>query len=85
MDTDLKNWFLMKFCPISYNLSYNTRYESNMEITDSTKTITGVTFGLLYEQMYDDGRRARLTAEIDKFTQVNMIIISRYREEQMDR
>ena len=56
-----------------------------MEITDSTKTITGVTFGLLYEQMYDDGRRARLTAEIDKFTQVNMIIISRYREEQIDR
>ncbi|XP_023336334.1 protein unc-45 homolog B [Eurytemora carolleeae] len=45
------------------------KYESNMEITDSTKTITGVTFGLLYEQMYDDGRRARLTAEIDKFTQ----------------
>ena len=73
----IEELILNNLCPIYY-LFYNTRYESNMEITDSTKTITGVTFGLLYEQMYDDGRRARLTAEIDKFTQVNIIIISRY-------
>jgi len=45
------------------------KYESNMEITDSTKTIVGVTFGFLYEQMYDDGRRGRLTGEVDKYTQ----------------
>ena len=47
-----------------------------MDITDSTKTIVGVTFGFLFEQMYDDARSARLTAEVDKFTQVTMLLIS---------
>ena len=29
--------------------------ESALDITASTKTIVGVTFGFLYEQMYDEG------------------------------
>jgi len=45
------------------------KYESNMDITDSTRTIVGVTFGFLYEQMYDDGRRAALTEKVDQYTQ----------------
>merc|ERR1719244_1619733 len=44
------------------------KYESAMDITDSTKTIVGVTFGFLYEQMYDDKRREALIAEVSKFT-----------------
>jgi len=44
------------------------KYESAMDITDSTKTIVGVTFGHLYEQMYDDKRRELLVAEVSKFT-----------------
>jgi hypothetical protein len=40
-----------------------------MEVTDSTKTIVGVTFGFLYEQMYDDKRRNNLIEEVNKFTQ----------------
>ena len=43
------------------------KYESAMVITDSTKTIFGVTFGFLYEQMYDR-RREALIAEVRKFT-----------------
>merc|ERR1712127_514445 len=39
-----------------------------MEITDSTKTIVGVTFGHLYEQMWDDKRRQTLVDEISKYT-----------------
>ncbi len=45
------------------------RYESNMEVTDSTKTIVGVTFGYLYDQMYDDARRNSLVEAVGKFTQ----------------
>lgn len=45
------------------------KYESAMDITDSTKTIVGVTFGFLYEQMYDDKRREAIIAEVSKFTQ----------------
>jgi len=49
------------------------KYESAMDITDSTKTIVGVTFGFLYEQMYDDKRRAALIAEVSKFTQEKLM------------
>ena len=44
------------------------RYESAMDISDSTKTIVGVTFGFLYEQMYDDKRRELLVEEVTKYT-----------------
>jgi hypothetical protein len=40
-----------------------------MEVTDSTKTIVGVTMGHLYDQMYDDARRNSLVEEVGKFTQ----------------
>ena len=40
-----------------------------MEVTDSTKTIVGVTFGFLYDQMYDDKRRNDLMEEVSKYTQ----------------
>ena len=40
-----------------------------MEVTDSTKTIVGVTFGYLYDQMYDDARRNSLVEAVGKFTQ----------------
>merc|ERR1719234_39012 len=49
------------------------KYESAMDITDSTKTIVGVTFGFLYEQMYDDKRREALIAEVSKFTQEKLM------------
>lgn len=49
------------------------KYESAMDITDSTKTIVGVTFGFLYEQMYDDRRREALIAEVGKFTQEKLM------------
>ena len=49
------------------------KYESAMDITDSTKTIVGVTFGFLYEQMYDDPRREALIAEVGKFTQEKLM------------
>ena len=49
------------------------KYESAMDITESTKTIVGVTFGFLYEQMYDDGRRAELTEIVSKFTQEKLL------------
>ena len=49
------------------------KYESAMDITDSTKTIVGVTFGFLYEQMYDDRRREALVAEVSKFTQEKLM------------
>lgn len=49
------------------------KYESAMDITDSTKTIVGVTFGFLYEQMYDDKRREALIAEVAKFTQEKLM------------
>jgi hypothetical protein len=39
------------------------KYESAMDITESTKTIVRVTFGFLYE-MYDDRRREALIAEV---------------------
>jgi hypothetical protein len=40
-----------------------------MEVTDSTKTIVGVCFGYLYDQMYDDARRNSLVEAVGKFTQ----------------
>eukprot|EP00090_Calanus_glacialis_P004732 TRINITY_DN13559_c0_g1_i1.p1 TRINITY_DN13559_c0_g1~~TRINITY_DN13559_c0_g1_i1.p1 ORF type:complete len:1002 (-),score=408.50 TRINITY_DN13559_c0_g1_i1:92-3097(-) len=49
------------------------KYESAMDITDSTKTIVGVTFGFLYEQMYDDRRREALISEVGKFTQEKLM------------
>ena len=49
------------------------KYESAMEITESTKTIVGVTFGFLYEQMYDDTRRAELTEIVTNFTQEQLL------------
>ena len=49
------------------------KYESAMEITESTKTIVGVTFGFLYEQMYDDTRRADLTEIVTKFVQEKLM------------
>jgi len=49
------------------------KYESAMDITDSTKTIVGVTFGFLYEQMYDDKRREAIIAEVSKFTQEKLM------------
>ena len=49
------------------------KYESAMDITDSTKTIVGITFGFLYEQMYDDRRREALIAEVGKFTQEKLM------------
>jgi hypothetical protein len=39
------------------------KYESAMDITESTKTIVRVTFGFLYE-MYDERRREALIAEV---------------------
>ncbi len=41
-----------------------------MEITESTKTIVGVTFAFLYEQMYDDKRRAIFSELVDNYAQV---------------
>jgi hypothetical protein len=49
------------------------KYESAMDITDSTKIIMGVTFGFLYEQMYSDRRREALIAEVGKFTQEKLM------------
>merc|ERR550519_3238724 len=49
------------------------KYESAMDITDSTKTIVGVTFGFLYEQMWDDKKREALIAEVSKFTQEKLM------------
>merc|ERR1719394_2286368 len=49
------------------------KYESAMEITESTKTIVGVTFGFLYEQMYDDARRAELTEIVSNFTKEKLL------------
>jgi len=45
------------------------KYESSMEITESTKTIVGVTFAFLYEQMYDDKRRAIFSELVDNYAQ----------------
>ena len=33
----------------------------------------GVTFGFLYEQMYDDTRRSKLTEIVTKFTQERLL------------
>ena len=49
------------------------QYESAMDITESTKTIVGVTFGFLYEQMYDDKKREELTEIVTKFTQEKLM------------
>eukprot|EP00088_Acartia_fossae_P020179 TRINITY_DN21830_c0_g1_i4.p1 TRINITY_DN21830_c0_g1~~TRINITY_DN21830_c0_g1_i4.p1 ORF type:complete len:868 (-),score=244.57 TRINITY_DN21830_c0_g1_i4:118-2613(-) len=49
------------------------KYESCMEITESTKTIVGVTFGFLFEQMYDDKRRASFTELVDNYTQEQLM------------
>ena len=49
------------------------KYESAMDITESTKTIVGVTFGFLYEQMYDDGRRSDLTEIVTNFVQEKLV------------
>ena len=46
-----------------------------MEITESTKTIVGVTFAFLYEQMYDDKRRAIFNELVDNYVQVLCLII----------
>ena len=48
------------------------KYESAMDITESTKTIVRVTFGFLYE-MYDDRRREALIAKVGKFTQEKLM------------
>ena len=42
-----------------------------MEVTDSTRTIVGVTFGFMFEQMYDDAHRAAFNDKIDTYTQVD--------------
>ena len=44
------------------------RYKPVTGISDSTKTIVGVTFGFLYEQMYYDKRREMLVEEVTKYT-----------------
>ena len=49
------------------------KYESAMDVTESTKTIVGVTFGHLYEQMYDDKRRQMLVDEVTKFTEQKLL------------
>merc|ERR550519_2641357 len=49
------------------------KYESAMDITESTKTIVGVTFGFLYEQMYDDKKREELTEIVTSFTQEKLL------------
>ena len=49
------------------------KYESAMDITESTKTIVGVTFGFLYEQMYDDKKREELTEIVTNFTQEKLL------------
>ena len=49
------------------------KYESSIDITDSTKTIVGVTFGHLYEQMYDDKRRAQLVEVVSKYTEEQLL------------
>merc|ERR1712004_591618 len=49
------------------------KYESSIDITDSTKTIVGVTFGHLYEQMYDDKRRAQLVEVVSKYTEQQLL------------
>ena len=48
-------------------------FESAMDITDSTNAIVGVTFGFLYEQMYDVKRREALISEVLKFTQEKLM------------
>jgi len=49
------------------------KYESSIDITDSTKTIVGVTFGHLYEQMYDDKRRTQLVEVVSKYTEEQLL------------
>ena len=49
------------------------KYESSIDITESTKTIVGVTFGHLYEQMYDDKRRAQLVEVVSKYTEEQLL------------
>jgi hypothetical protein len=51
------------------------KYDPAMDINDSTNTIVGVTFGFLYDQMYDDSirRREPLIDEVGKFTQENLM------------
>ena len=43
------------------------KHESSMEIDDRTRSIVGVCLNLMYEQMWDDGRRLVFSEEIDKF------------------
>lgn len=49
------------------------KYESCMEVTDSTKTIVGVTFAFMYDQMYDDAHRAMFNAKMDAYTQEQLL------------
>ena len=43
------------------------KHESSMEITDRTRSVVGVCLNIMYEQMYDDGRRNSFVEHIDHF------------------
>lgn len=43
------------------------KYESAMEITDSTRTVTSVCLARIYENMYYDAAKAKFTEAIDEF------------------
>ena len=43
------------------------KHESSMEITNNTKPTVGACFGMLYEQMYDDQKRNKLSEQVDKW------------------
>ena len=43
------------------------KHESSMEITDRTRCVVGVCLNVMYDQMWDDGRRIAFSEQIDEF------------------
>jgi len=49
------------------------KHESSMDITDRTRCVVGVCLNVMYEQMWDDGRRLTFSEEINKFIQSKLV------------
>jgi hypothetical protein len=43
------------------------KHESSMDITDRTRCVVGVCLNVMYDQMWDDGRRIAFSEQIDEF------------------
>lgn len=48
------------------------KHESSMEITDRTRCVVGVCLNVMYDQMWDDGRRLAFSEQIDEFIRLKL-------------